>query len=149
MRIDKVQYFIEQCENAEEYPELIKEKLKTRDKYSGVTAAHACAKNGHAALLVKILQFFPEIAKMEDIASNLPLHSLCQNTSSDQESLLVMLYQLLEVHEDALDHPNLKGKLPLQILSERLNIEGDGFTNPYEKNLDHVRPMYAKMEMIF
>lgn len=85
---------------------------------------------------------------MEDIAQNLPMHSLCQNTSSDQDQLLVMFYQLVEVNEDALDHPNIQGKVPLQILSERLNAEGDGFSNPYEKNLDHLRPVFAKMQII-
>ena len=37
-----------------------------KDRYSGINAAHACAKNGHAGILSKIIEYEPALAKAED-----------------------------------------------------------------------------------
>ncbi len=58
----------------------IEEKLAVQDIYSGVTVAHACAKNGHTKILLKVIDLYPELCAIEDYSGNLPLHSLCWNT---------------------------------------------------------------------
>ena len=57
MDADKVHYFLGECEKAkrQNMQDRILEKLMAKEQYSGRTAAHACAKNGHTALLVKVI----------------------------------------------------------------------------------------------
>ena len=51
---------------------------------------------------MKLIQFWPEMTKMEDNMGGLPLHSLCKNTISDEETLMIMFWTLIDAHEEAI-----------------------------------------------
>jgi len=79
---------------------------------------------------------------------NLPLHQLCKNTTSKSDHLMPMFWTLIQANEDAIRETNLNKKRPIDILARRLNIDDEGFVNPYEVNLDDIRELYEKMKML-
>ena len=66
--MEKINYFFDCCTIAErnDQKDLIKEKLMFKDPFFQQTAAHSCSKNGHVAILVRIIKLFPEMSKVED-----------------------------------------------------------------------------------
>ena len=64
--IQKVKYFFDCCEQALKEDKnnitVVKEKLMYKDQYSEITAAHACALNGHAGFLARMINYAPELA---------------------------------------------------------------------------------------
>jgi len=58
---EKINYFLSKCEEARNQglDEELEKRLLFRDKFYQQTAAHACAKNGHVAILVKIIEYVP------------------------------------------------------------------------------------------
>jgi hypothetical protein len=110
--------------------------------------AHACAKNGHINILLKLLDFCPELCEIEDFSGNLPIHSLCWNTASSEEHLLIMLFKLVEKHEPSIRATNSRGKTPFQTLATRLCKDEDSVENPYETNKDAMDKVYKKMEQL-
>jgi hypothetical protein len=58
-----------------------------------------------------------------------------------------MFWTLIQANEDAILKTNGRGKKPIDILAERLNIDNTGFLNPYEVNLNDIRELYEIMKM--
>ena len=86
--------------------------------------------------MARVLKYEPELVKIQDDVGNVPLHSLCKNTTSDEETLLVIFWLLVEHYPDAIFKSNKMQERPINILEKRLNEGDDGFLNPYEKNLN-------------
>ena len=53
----------------------------------------------------------------------LPLHSLCKNTISDEETLMIMFWTLIDAHEDAIFVQNSMEFYPINLLEQRLNMD--------------------------
>ena len=114
---------------------MVKNILQEKDEYTGMNAAQACCRNGHMAILKKIVDMHEAICQIPDNDGNLALHHLCYNTTTKVGELRVMLEIIRKPFPGAKTKPNhgngpLGEMTPMDILSQRLEEQ-----NPYETNL--------------
>lgn len=106
-----------------------------------------------------LLKLWPDMVLIEDGMGNLPLHSLCKNVISDEETLVLIFWSLVDAHEEAIWKQNSMNLFAINILERRLNLELSrradlkkeqevGFTNPYEQNLHSIRTLHAKLDLL-
>ena len=64
-----------------------------------------------------IFDAHPESVRSVNNEGSMPLHFLCNNGKVDKASAMRILMFLLEKHPDAVQHPDSKGRLPIQLAS--------------------------------
>ena len=93
----------------------------------------------------RIVGFAPELCETVDNYGNLPMHHLCQNTSSGRQDMLVMFSVMYEKNEKAILTKNARQQTPISILENRLCKVEDSYENPYETNRDAQSSLYEMM----
>ena len=82
-------------------PNTVNTILEAKQEYTGMTAAHGCCRHGHLAILKRIVDLHTNVCAITDNFGNLPLHHLCQNTTTKQAELRVMLEIIIHANRGA------------------------------------------------
>ena len=114
----------------------IEDLTSTLNAYTKESILHVWCYQGH----LELIEEFPEkqlvMASLVDINSNTPFHSLCQNSTS-QENELIAIFQYLRQYKVRTSQVNNDGATGLDILMKRIKDR-----NPYDGNLAAIRLLY-------